>query len=80
MIKMIIKDIAQYEEGDSQLARHTIMELQEENNRLNNIINELEKNIEYEIDESKFEDDYERADNLDWCLQTIKLLKGEDKE
>lgn len=50
--------------------------LQEENKRLNNIINEFNKLIENEINESKLEDNYERVDSLEYCLATLKELKG----
>lgn len=48
--------------------------------RLNNIINEFDKLIENEINESKLEDNYERVDSLEYCLATLKELKGSDKE
>ena len=48
--------------------------------RLNNIINEFDKLIENEINESKLEDDYERVDSLKYCLATLKELKRVDKE
>jgi hypothetical protein len=48
--------------------------------RLNNIINEFNKLIENEINESKLEDNYERVDSLEYCLATLKELKGSDKE
>ena len=47
--------------------------------RLNNIINEFDKLIENEINESKLEDNYERVDSLEYCLATLKELKGSDK-
>ena len=59
------------EEMPRELAR-----LEEENERLNNIINEFDKLIENEINESKLEDDYERVDSLEYCLATLKELKG----
>ena len=40
---MEIKDIAEYEEKDSRLARNTIAELHQEIDRLNNIIEKLEQ-------------------------------------
>ena len=47
--------------------------------RLNNIINEFDKLIKNEINESKLEDNYERVDSLEYCLATLKELKGSDK-
>lgn len=44
--------------------------------RLNNIINEFDKLIENEINESKLEDNYERVDSLEYCLATLRELKG----
>lgn len=38
---MIYKNIAEYEESDSALAKQTILDLHKENERLNNIINDL---------------------------------------
>ena len=46
--------------------------------RLNNIINEFDKLFENEINESKLEDDYERVDSLEYCLATLKELKGSE--
>lgn len=54
--------------------------LRKENDRLNNIINEFDKLIENEINESKLEDDYERVDALEYCLATLKELKGGNNE
>lgn len=54
-------------------------ELEKEIERLNNIINEFDKLIENEINESKLEDNYERVDNLEYCLATLRELKGSDK-
>ena len=48
--------------------------------RLNNIINEFNKLIENEINESKLEDNYERVDSLEYCLATLKELKVESNE
>ena len=53
--------------------------LLQEIERLNNIINEFDKLIENEINESKLEDNYERVDSLEYCLATLKELKGSDK-
>ena len=57
-----------------------IKQAKQEIERLNNIINEFDKLIENEINESKLEDDYERVDSLKYCLATLKELKGVDKE
>lgn len=43
---MEVKNIAEYEENDSQLAKYTIAELHREIERLNNIIKEVKKYIE----------------------------------
>ena len=48
--------------------------------RLNNIINEFNKLIENEINESKLEEDYDRVDAMEYCLATLRELKGSDKE
>lgn len=48
-------------------------------NRLNNIINEFNKLIENEINESKLEEDYDRVDALEYCLATLRELKGSDE-
>ena len=45
---MIYSNIAEYEEGDSKLAKQTILDLHKEIERLNNIINELEKWLDEE--------------------------------
>ena len=58
---------------------HENRELEQEIERLNNIINEFNKLIENEINESKLEDNYERVDSLEYCLATLKELKGSDK-
>lgn len=55
-------------------------DLREEVDRLNNIINEFDKLIENEINRSKLEDNYERVDSLEYCLATLKELKGSNKE
>lgn len=59
---------------------YAIMKIADERDRLNNIIKEFNKLIENEINESKLEDDYERVDSLEYCLATLKELKGVDKE
>ena len=56
-----------------------LCEATKEIERLNNIINEFNKLIENEINESKLEDNYERVDSLEYCLATLKELKGSDK-
>ena len=43
--------------------------------RLNNIINEFDKLIKNEINESKLEEDYDRVDSLEYCLATLQELK-----
>ena len=55
-------------------------QLKEEIEKLNNIINEFNKLIENEINESKLEEDYDRVDAMEYCLATLKELKGSDKE
>ena len=55
-----------------------IARLEDENERLNNIINEFDKLIKNEINESKLEGDYERVDSLEYCLATLKELKGSE--
>lgn len=61
-----------------------IMELNikycEEIERLKYIINEFDKLIENEINRSKLEDNYTRVDVLEYCLATLKELKGSEKE
>ena len=55
----------------------------EENKRLNNIINGLEKWLNDEIEQLKFEDDYDSADVLKIVLEELEELKelnGSDKE
>ena len=47
---MIYSNIAEYELGDSMLARQTILDLHKEIERLNNIIKKLEEFIEREIE------------------------------
>ena len=53
------------------------LDKQQELERYKNIINEFDKLIKNEINESKLEDDYERVDSLEYCLATLKELKGE---
>ena len=40
-----VKDIAQYEENDSELAKYTISKLEEENKKLNNTIETLKTEV-----------------------------------
>lgn len=63
-------------EGKSYMER--LKEKDKEIERLNNIINEFNKFIENEINESKLEDNYERVDSLEYCLATLKELKGSE--
>ena len=70
---MKIKDIAQYEDTDSKLAKYTITILQQEIERLNNIINEA---IKY-IRSNEWGIDYEHSN----CrTHLLDILKGSDKE
>ena len=43
------KDIAQYEEADSELAKNTIAKLEKENKAYKNLVNELQKVISGEL-------------------------------
>lgn len=56
---------------------YAIMKIADERDRLNNIINEFNKLIENEINESKLEEDYDRVDAMEYCLATLRELKGE---
>ena len=53
---------------------------QEENKRLNNIINELEKWLVERIDEYKEMGLYDNADMYEYTLYTLQELKGSGKE
>jgi hypothetical protein len=85
---MIIKDLAEYEKNDSELAKYTIANLHNEIERLNNIINKALKYIdtwgydEYElfrIDEN--EPDYTTDENVITIVETLEnILKGDNKE
>ena len=46
--------------------------------RLNNIINELEKWLKYEINKSGFEQDYERKSCYEDIFEELQELKGSD--
>ena len=52
----------------------------EEIERLNNIINELEKWLKYEINKSGFEQDYERKSCYEDIFEELQELKGGDKK
>lgn len=54
--------------------------LEEENKRLNNIINEFEKWLEVESQEHRFYYEHDKADTLDVALYKLQELKGSDKE
>lgn len=56
---------------------YAIMKIADERDRLNNIINEFNRLIENEINESKLEEDYDRVDAMEYCLATLRELKGE---
>jgi hypothetical protein len=76
-----IKDIAQYEDTDSELAKYTITILQQEIERLNNIINELEKWLKKEIFDLNGDYDYESVvSGYENVLNKLQELKGSDKE
>ena len=80
---MEVKDIAEYEEKDSRLARNTIAELHKEIDRLNNIINELEKRLEQGIEDNKKEYSLHSQMAVSVLRDTLELieeLKGSDKE
>lgn len=53
--------------------------LEKEIERLNNIINELEKWLVERIDEYKEMDLYDNASMYDYTLYTLQELKGSDK-
>ena len=57
-----------------------IREQSEEIERLNNVINELEKWLDKEINQLKLEDNYESADTLEIVQEELQELKGSDKE
>lgn len=56
-----------------------ICDKDEEIERLNNIINELEKWLVERIDEYKEMELYDNASAYDYTLYTLKELKGSDK-
>ena len=49
-----------------------------ENKRLNNIINELEKWLKYEINKSGFEQDYEKKSCYEDIFEELQELKGDE--
>lgn len=57
--------------------RHQYSELEGKYVINENIIKEFEKLIKNEINESKLEDDYDRADSLEYCLATLRELRGD---
>ena len=65
-------------EGRGFLGRSMFDAMYFEIERLNNIINEFNKLIENEINESKLEEDYDRVDAMEYCLATLRELKGSD--
>ena len=72
---MIYPNIAEYEEGDSKLAKQTILDLHKEIERLNNIINELEKKLlELRLT------DVDGKTIIYRLLDKLQELKGSDKE
>jgi len=81
---VIYSNIAEYEEGDSKLAIQTILDLHKEIERLNNIINELEKGIENMWVDNSGDDTWQYKEEAWLCreefLDKIKELKGSDKE
>ena len=76
---MIYSNIAEYEEGDSKLAKQTILDLHKEIERLNNIINELEKDIK-NLYTYGIKNNAEQRDYLLNRLEGLKELKGSEKE
>ena len=78
-VEKIIMTKEDYDRNVEQLLYDKI-NAEQEVERLNNIINEFDKLIENEINESKLEDNYERVDSLEYCLATLRELKVSDKE
>lgn len=81
---MIYKNIAEYAENDSELAKYTILELHKEIERLNNNWNELEKWVKSEYD--RYYNDKENlvfsnVEVIDFgrVLDKLQELKGSDK-
>ena len=72
----IFKKLEDKEEVEMIYRDNDIHYLEKENKRLNNIINELEKWLDKEINQLKFEDNYESADTLEIVQETLKELKG----
>lgn len=52
--------------------------LKEENERLNNIINEIEKWLEEKSQEYRFYNEYDKADTLDIASYKLQELKGDE--
>lgn len=84
---MEVKDIAEYEEKDSRLARSTIAELHQEIDRLNNIINELNNayckvitKCEEMIDSRFYMNDIAIKKYADEIKDICKYYVGEAKE
>ena len=79
-VERLAKEVERLEKVNQMLLNSIVTEAPtketKEIERLNNIINEFDKLIENEINESKLEDDYERVDSLEYCLATLKELKG----
>lgn len=57
-----------------------VWDFEKEIERLNNILNKLEKWLDDEINRLKFEDNYDSADTLEIVLEELQELKGSDKE
>ena len=77
---MIIKDIAEYEDTDSQLSKDTILRLHNEIERLNNIIKYTDSWIDRTIEIIK----QQPSEDDTWILERLngikQCLKGSDKE
>ena len=69
-------------EKNNQLTRQDVKieELEEENERLNNIINELEKYIEGQKDKYLKNEEYWTAEVHNYILDKLQELKDSDKE
>lgn len=79
---MEVKDIAEYEEKDSRLARSTIAELHQEIESLNNIIIELKKTLWQRCEETRKNEQYVRLNCYKDILNELVdlLMQGSDKE
>ena len=83
---MIFKNIAEYEDTDSDLAKYTISQLHSEIERLNNIINDFEEELEREINMKEEDTCLEHntfidiKDTLKMVLKRLQHFKGVDKE